>query len=72
MKKFIDVLVVLGSLIFGLALFNWVFNFTPSFIRRDETEIVIEDDSINWYLSRVDHYVYNVYDITYTLCLHRS
>jgi len=47
MKKFIDVLVVLGSLIFGMALFNWVFNFTPSFIRRDETEIVIEDDSIN-------------------------
>ena len=47
MKKFIDVLVVLGSLIFGLALFNWVFNFTPSFIRREETEIVIEDDNID-------------------------
>ena len=47
MKKFIDVLVVLGSLVFGLALFNWVFNFTPSFIRREETEIVIEDDNID-------------------------
>ena len=47
MKKFIDVLVVLGSLVFGLALFNWVFNFTPSFIRREKTEIVIEDDNID-------------------------
>ena len=47
MKKFIDVLVVLGSLVFGMALFNWVFNFTPSFIRREETEIVIEDDNID-------------------------
>ena len=45
MKKFIDVLVVFGSLIFGMALFNWVHNFTPSFIRRDETEIVTEDDN---------------------------
>ena len=72
MKKFIDVLVVLGSLIFGLALFNWVFNFTPSFIRREETEIVIEDDNIDWHNDRVDHYIYNVYTITYCVCLHRS
>lgn len=46
MKNSIEVLVVLGSFIFGMALFNWVHNFTPSFIRRDETEIVIEDDNI--------------------------
>jgi hypothetical protein len=46
MKNSIEVLVVLGTFIFGMALFNWVHNFTPSFIRRDETEIVIEDDNI--------------------------
>ena len=45
MKKFIDVLVIFGSLIFGMALFSWVHCFTPSFIRRDETEIVTEDDN---------------------------
>jgi hypothetical protein len=44
MKKFIDVLVVFGSLIFGMALFNWVHNFTPSFIYRDETEIIVGGD----------------------------
>jgi hypothetical protein len=47
MKNSIEVLVVFGSLIFGMALFSWIHCFTPSFIRRDETEIVIEDDSIN-------------------------
>ena len=47
MKNSIEVLVVFGSLIFGMALFSWVHCFTPSFIRRDETEIVIEDDDIN-------------------------
>jgi hypothetical protein len=44
MRNSIEVFVVLGSLLFGMALINWVHNFTPSFIYRDETEIVIEDD----------------------------
>jgi len=47
MKNSIEVLVVLGSLLFGMAVVKWVHSFTPSFIRKEETEIVIEDDNIN-------------------------
>lgn len=47
MKNSIEVLIVLGSLLFGMALISWVHNFTPSFIYKDETELVIEDDDIS-------------------------
>ena len=46
MKSSIEVLVVMGSLLFGMAMVNWVHNFTPSFIREEEIKIVIEDDNI--------------------------
>lgn len=46
MKSSIEVLVILGTFIFGMAIVNWVHSFTPSFIRKDEIEIVIEDDVV--------------------------
>ena len=40
-----NIVVVLGTFIFGMSIVSWVHCFTPSFIRRDETEIVTEDDN---------------------------
>lgn len=47
MKSSIEVLIVLGSLLFGLAIGKWMNNFSPSFVRKDETEIVIEDVDVD-------------------------
>jgi len=44
MKSSVDVLVVMFTLIFGMSLFNWVFNFTPSFGVIKEIEIVKEEE----------------------------
>jgi hypothetical protein len=45
MKSSIEVLVIVGTIIFGMSIVKWMNNFTPSFIREEETEIVIEDDN---------------------------
>jgi hypothetical protein len=45
MKSSIEVLVIAGTIIFGMSIVKWMNNFTPSFIREEETEIVIEDDN---------------------------
>ena len=34
-----NIVVVLGTFIFGMSIVSWVHSFTPSFIHRDETEI---------------------------------
>ncbi len=44
MKSSVDVLVVMFTLVFGMSLFNWVFNFTPSFGVIREIEIVKEEE----------------------------
>ena len=44
MKSSIEVLVVLGTFIFGMSIVSWVHCFTPSFIHRDETEIIVGGD----------------------------
>jgi hypothetical protein len=44
MKSSIEVLVIMGSLIFGMAIVSWVHSFTPSFCYRDETEIIVDGD----------------------------
>jgi hypothetical protein len=46
MKSSIEVLVIAGTIIFGMSIVKWMNNFTPSFIREEETEIVIENDNI--------------------------
>lgn len=43
MKSSIEVLVIAGTIIFGMSIVKWMNNFTPSFIREEETEIVIEE-----------------------------
>jgi hypothetical protein len=43
MKSSIEVLVIAGTIIFGMSIVKWMNNFTPSFIRKEETEIVIEE-----------------------------
>ena len=47
MKSSIEVLVVLGTFIFGMSIVSWVHSFAPSFIHRDESEIVIGDGHDN-------------------------
>ena len=47
MKSSIEVLIVLGTFLFGMAVGKWMNSFSPSFVRKDETEIVIEDDIID-------------------------
>ena len=44
MKSSIEVIVVMFSLVFGLSLFNWIHNFTPSFGMISEIEIVKEEE----------------------------
>ena len=44
MKNMLDVLVVMFTLVFGLSMFNWMLNFTPSFNVVNEIEIVKEDE----------------------------
>lgn len=44
MKSSIEVIVVMFSLVFGLSLFNWIHNFTPSFGMFPEIEIVREEE----------------------------
>jgi hypothetical protein len=43
MKSSIEVLVIVGTFVFGMSIVKWMNNFTPSFIRKEETEIVIEE-----------------------------
>ena len=47
MKSSIEVLVVLGTFIFGMSIVSWAHSFTPSFIHRDENEILIGDGDVN-------------------------
>lgn len=47
MKNSIEVLVVLGTFLFGMAVGKWMNSFSPSFNKEDEIEMVIEDDNIN-------------------------
>jgi hypothetical protein len=44
MKSSIEVIVVMFTLVFGLSMFNWMLNFTPSFNVVNEIEIVKEDE----------------------------
>ena len=44
MKNTLDILVVMFTLIFGMSLFNWIHNFTPSFSEITEVEAVIEEE----------------------------
>ena len=44
MKSSIEVIVVMFTLMFGLSLFNWIHNFTPSFGMIREIEIVKEEE----------------------------
>lgn len=43
MKSSIEVLVIAGTIIFGMSIVKWMNNFTPSFIREEEIEMVIEE-----------------------------
>ena len=47
MKSSIEVLVFAGAMLFGVSMINWFMCFSPSFIVRNEMEIVIEDDDNN-------------------------
>lgn len=44
MKSSTEVIIVMFSLIFGMSLFNWIHNFTPSFGEIKEIEIVREEE----------------------------
>ena len=44
MKSSIEVIVVMFPLVFGLSLFNWIHNFSPSFGMVREIEIVKEEE----------------------------
>ncbi len=44
MKNMLDVLVVMFTLVFGLSMFNWIHNFSPSFGMVREIEIVKEEE----------------------------
>jgi hypothetical protein len=44
MKSSIEVIVFMFSLIFGLSLFSWIHNFTPSVGNPREIEIVKEEE----------------------------
>ena len=47
MKNGIEVLVVLGTFLFGMAVGKWMNSFTPSFTKEDDIEMVIQDDDVN-------------------------
>lgn len=42
-----NIIVVLGTFLFGVSIVSWVHSFTPSFCYRDETEIVIGDGDVD-------------------------
>jgi hypothetical protein len=44
MKNTLDVLVVMFTLVFGLSMFNWIHNFSPSFSEITEVEVVKEEE----------------------------
>jgi hypothetical protein len=44
MKNSIEVIVVMFTLVFGLSMFNWMLNFTPSFNQITEVEVVREEE----------------------------
>jgi hypothetical protein len=44
MKSSVEVIVVMFTLVFGLSMFNWMLNFTPSFNQVTEVEIVREEE----------------------------
>ena len=44
MKSSIEVIVVMFTLMFGLSVFNWIHNFSPSFGMIREIEIVKEEE----------------------------
>ena len=46
MKNSIEVLVVLGTFLFGMAVGNSI-NIHPSFTKEDDIEMVIQDDDVN-------------------------
>jgi len=46
MKNGIEVLVVLGTFLFGMAVGNSI-NIHPSFTKEDDIEMVIQDDDVN-------------------------
>jgi hypothetical protein len=43
MKSSIEVLVIVGAIVFGMSVVKWMNNFSPSFIRKEEIEMVIEE-----------------------------
>ena len=47
MKNGIEVLIVLGTFLIGMAVGKWMNSFSPSFTKEDDIEMVIEDDDIN-------------------------
>jgi hypothetical protein len=44
MKSSVEVIIVMFTLVFGLSMFNWMLNFTPSFNQITEVEIVREEE----------------------------
>jgi hypothetical protein len=44
MKSSIEVIIVMFTLVFGLSMFNWMLNFTPSFSEITEVEVVKEEE----------------------------
>jgi hypothetical protein len=42
-----NIVVVLGTFLFGVSIVSWVHCFTPSFCYRDETEIVVGDGDVD-------------------------
>ena len=43
MKYTIEVLIVMGTLLFGISIVSWSYNFTPSYNRKNKIEISIFD-----------------------------
>jgi hypothetical protein len=44
MKNALDIFVVMFTMVFGMSLFNWIHNFTPSFSEITEVEIIREEE----------------------------
>jgi hypothetical protein len=44
MKNALDIFVVMFTMVFGMSLFNWIHNFTPSFSENTEMEIIREEE----------------------------
>ena len=43
MKNTIEIVIVMFTMVFGMSLFNWLHNFTPSFNQFSEIEVVSEE-----------------------------